>query len=1278
MSNGWRPTIAAVPRALQAITFLYLCYLALPLVVRMPSDPRLGSARRALEEAQRLREVGQYAEAVPFVERALAIQEEVLGRNDSEVANSLNELGVLYLFQGLPARAEPPLQRALGIFEASLGKGHPNAAAALNNLASAYVAQGRYEDAEPLLERALASLEAALGKGHLDVAAALKNLADAYVPQRRYEQAEPLLRRALAIREAALGPDHLDVAYSLDAVSHLYATQRLYSRSEPLDQRALAIRERALGQGHPEVATSLTRLAYGYVEEERYSQAEPLLRRALAIREAAFGESHPDVASALNELGVLYQRQELYAQAEPFFQRALTIRERILGPGHPTVASALNNLATIYEGQGLHEQAEPLFQRAITIAEAAWGKDHLEVATMLHNLTTLYMRQGLYARAEPLLQRMLAIEEGALGQDHPNVVGLLDQLASLYVAVGLYTRAEHLLQRALASREATGGKYSMEVAPSLIALADLYVRQRLHARAEPLLKRALGIFELWNAASGQYHPGSALLANDLGVVYLAMGLYKQAEPLLRYSLAMKEEGLGPAHPEVASALHTLANLYEEQGLYKQAEPLLQRALALREAVFGKDHPGVAEVLDTLARNYMRQELSARGEPLRKRALAIWEATLRKDLSNGSSLLAVGSTYMRQGLHEQAEPLLRYALASCEAASIKDDRCTVASLTELALIRVSQQRLSEALPLLARAFTLSEESLRKDVYAASEVQLAHMLHRQRTEEGVLYELAQMHPDNARVRHLALSTALLRKARSVEEVASTSRTIYRGLGQEDRAAFERLRALRTQFSTLSLSGPGTLSPAAHQQRLEELADKVDALEADLARRSAPLRERRAQPPPLEISDRVAAALPKDGALVELVAYRDGMLAPDTRASRPPRQLRYLALLLFADGRTRAVDLGPAEPIDRAALRLHDVLARGDVSYQPPAHALYQLAFRPLVPLLGKVRRLFLSPDGQLALVPFAALHDGQRFLIDTWDISYLTSGKDLLPRSQGIPPERSVMILADPDFSAPSSGASAEPRPAAVSRSDSLEHLFSSLRANLADQFWPPLPGTRKEAEAIQRLLPQAQLLLGSAATKEALLRLDTPGILHIATHGFFLEDASVLLDTRAVGHFGVIGRVSSVSPSLDPLLRSGLVLAGAHASAAQHGSYRHEDSLVTALELAGLDLWGTQLVVLSACDTGRGDIRLGQGVYGMRRALTVAGAETLVTSLWKINDAVTSQLMEAYYRQLLAGQGRTTALRQAMQTVRLEQPHPHFWAPFIALGLDAPLQGLARR
>ncbi|HVG64288.1 MAG TPA: CHAT domain-containing protein, partial [Hyalangium sp.] len=398
------------------------------------------------------------------------------------------------------------------------------------------------------------------------------------------------------------------------------------------------------------------------------------------------------------------------------------------------------------------------------------------------------------------------------------------------------------------------------------------------------------------------------------------------------------------------------------------------------------------------------------------------------------------------------------------------------------------------------------------------------------------------------------------------------------------------------------------------------------------------------------------------------------PGRPADESGNSLRYLALILFPDGRIRAVDLGLAAAIDLAALRLHQAFAGNAVSHLPAAQTLYRRAFQPLLQHLGKSRQLFLAPDGQLNLVPFAALHDGHRFLVDTFDITYLTSGKELLPRPETPSPAHSVVVLADPDFGAPPAApALMEQAPSALAeRSASLKDFFSTLRTPGLDVPWPPLPGTRQEAQAIQHLFPQAQVLVGVEATKQALLKLSAPGLLHIATHGFFLEDAPQMPDVRAADSFGAVAARPKARPE-DPLLRSGLVLAGAQPQEVPLGAHRPEDSLVTALELAGLNLWGTQLVVLSACDTGRGEVKRGEGVYGLRRALLVAGAETVVTSLWKVNDDVTRQLMEGYYRHLLAGHGRTRALREAMRQLRRKHPHPHYWAAFTALGSDAPLQ-----
>jgi CHAT domain-containing protein/Tfp pilus assembly protein PilF len=1040
---------------------------------------------------------------------------------------------------------------------------------------------------------------------------------------------------ACATVEKAPADTRLEEAQRAFDEAHQLMEEAHYAEAVPRIEQALKLREAVLGTAHPEVARCLELLGVVHRRLGNHARAQELLQRALALREAALGIEHPDVANSLLSLANLYRAQASYEQAKSLYERALAIQEAAFGKTHPDIAKSLNGLANLYREQASYEQAKSLYERALAIQEGAFGQNDHRFAQTLSNLANNYFGQGNYAQAASFHQRALAIQEAALGAHHPDIAIALNNLANVYKGQGQYAQAELLYTRALALQEATLGKSHPHVALVLNNLADIYADQGDYGRAEPLYKRTLALRE---AALGELHPELISSLNNLGTLYSKQGNHAQARPLYERTLAISEAAFGKDHLEVTLALNNLANLYLSLGDYDSAKPLYERSFSIREAALGGKHPLVAKALHGLASLYEAQMDYARAGALYEQSLALTEATIGRK-------------------HPEVVEMLH----------------------SLARLRLAQGHLAEALPLFERAITLSEEHLRQEVYGFSEARLTRLLEHLHADEERLYALVRAHPDNAHIRRLALATAILRKGRSAEEVAETSRIVYRSLGQTEREAFERLRSLRTQLAELSLAGPGELPPEDYQQRLKTLSDQGDALEANLARSSAPLRALFALPPPAELVARVAASLPKDGALVEFVAYEDRPLLskPGASPSRSPSELRYLALLLFADGRTQALELGPAAPVDQAVRRLHEALEQRDVAYASAARALHALVFRPLVPSLGKARRLFLSPDSQLALVPFAALHDGRRFLMDSFDITYLTSGKDLLPRFEGIPPGQSVVVLADPDFgSAPAASmGTVEGAPARVELSASLERFFSHVRSTLAERPWPRLPGTRQEAEAIQRMLPQARVWMGRDATKDALLTLATPGVLHIATHGFFIGEARTPEATRAVGSFGAVGEAGPSHIPSDPLLRSGLVLAGAQAEEALPGTSRREDSWVTALELAGLDLWGTQLVVLSACDSGRGETQAGQGVQGLRRALVVAGAQTLVTSLWKVDDETTRQLMEHYYRNLLAGQGRAAALRSAMRELRRKHPHPYFWAPFIAIGQDTPLQGV---
>jgi tetratricopeptide (TPR) repeat protein len=399
----------------------------------------------------------RYAEAEPFMRRAVAIFEKTLGPNHALVATGLNNLAQLLEDTNRLAEAEPLMRRALAIDEASLGPNHPNVAYRLNNLASLLHTTNRLPDAEPLMRRALAISEAGLGPDHPHVAIRLNNLAQLLTATSRLAEAEPLMRRALAIGEASLGSDHPDVAIPLNNLASLLRATNRLAEAEPPMRRALAIDEKSFGPDHPNVATRLNNLAQLLSDTNRLAEAEPLMRRALKIDEARFGPDHPKVAIRLNNLAQLLSDTNRRAEAEPPMRRALAISEMSLGPEHPDVAIRLNNLAQLLQDTNRLAETEPLMRRALAIWEKSLGPEHPQVALGLNNLASMLQATNRLAEAEPLIRRALAIDEASFGPDHPNVAIRLNNLAGLLRAKNRPGEAEPLDRRALAIFEKSLG-----------------------------------------------------------------------------------------------------------------------------------------------------------------------------------------------------------------------------------------------------------------------------------------------------------------------------------------------------------------------------------------------------------------------------------------------------------------------------------------------------------------------------------------------------------------------------------------------------------------------------------------------------------------------------------------------------------------------------------------------------------------------------------------------------------------------------------------------------
>ena len=1047
---------------------------------------------------------------------------------------------------------------------------------------------------------------------------------------------------------AAPGEDAVEELQRLRGqVQELYKQVR-YKEAMPLALQAVQVSEKKFGARHAETASSLDALAQLYRAMGTYARAEPLYLRALAIREKVRGPMHPETAELLLHLGNLYFQTGVYAKAEAIYRRALEINQKVLGAEHPKTASLLGNLANVYYTTGAYAQAEPLYRQVLAIYEKAYGPEDARTADALQNVGLTYYVTGAYAKVEPLYQRVLAIHEKVLGPEHPDVAESLNNLAVVYSILGAYAKAEPLHQRALAIRQKVLGPEHPRIGDSLVSLGLLYARTGAYAKAEPLYQRALAIFE---KAMGPEHPLVCNALENLANLYDETGAYAKAEPLKQRALTIRQNALGSEHPDVGDSLIDLADVYFKSKDYARAEPLYQRALAIFAKALGAENPQVATALNRLGVLYSETGSDAKAEPLHQRALAVYEKTLGAEHPRtGETLSHLADLYHDAGDYAKAEPLLQRASAIYEETSGPQHPSKAGALVKLANLYSASGAYAKAESLYQQAQRIQARNSERFLLTGSEYRKRAYLNEaaKDTHRNVAFSVAVRSRGSVA---LGLTSVLQYKGRVLDEVSGSVARLRQSTKPADREIFEQLAQVATQFSTLTYQGLGKLSPEQYRQRLDELSQRQEALEAELATRSVEFRQ---QVTPVTVAA-VSRAIPDDAVLVELFRYRP--FDPKVTGSKATQgSPRYVAYVLKADGEPDIVEIGDAQLIEamvRDFLQALQDPARSDVKER--ARSLSAKIIEPLREPLRGAARVLISPDGILNLVPMAALLDENgQYLVQRFEITYLTSGRDVLRVGPVSGSQAGTVVIADPDYGMPKQVlAVAEPAGTEAQRSTDMDRSGIVFRR---------LPNTAVEAQAIKSLLKvgDSNVLVGLDATESNLKQVHGPRILHLASHGFFLNDQ---------GGLG-LERGPAASPRESPLLRAGIALEGANA----RRSGANDDGILTALEAAQLDLQGTELVVLSACESGLGQVQNGEGVYGLRRAFFIAGAQTQITSLWRVADRATGTLMVDYYQRLLKGAGRSAALREAQQAMlaKRQRSHPYYWAGFVPIGDWSPL------
>jgi CHAT domain-containing protein len=798
------------------------------------------------------------------------------------------------------------------------------------------------------------------------------------------------------------------------------------------------------------------------------------------------------------------------------------------------------------------------------------------------------------------------------------------------------------------------------VAKNLHLLGQIHFEMGDYDEALPHLERAVEIFR---RMSPKMNLGLSEALHPLATTHLNLGDHETAERLFEEALAIREQFAAEHMPRLLSPLAeydhgtarvrmSLAMMHVRRGRLDDAEAQLSRAESAFAAQAGRNQVRLAEIALMRAFVAVRRSDFDSAAALAAAAVDGHVAALGERHPDYGRIVGihgvirgtVGDFAGAEQLHRRADAIVRASLGA-EHDSVAEN------LHNLAVALAAVGRLDEALEVCEEADSLRNPIVADVLAVAPQGLRTTYLEAVRESLSIRLSLLAARAPHSAV-HDAYRLVLARKGLGAEAAIAQRQTILAGRYPELRDDLDALVELERRIAAKRLAGPGPESPTAHAAQLESWATERDRLDAQLVRQVPEMRLASA----LAHADveSVAQRLPADATLLEFLRFdtrRFGAVAAagETLWGRA----RYAAFVLPA-GRPqdlRFVDLGEAEPIEREIVALTDAIRYG--ARKAEARAAQALQRLILDPALGpSVRgRVLVAPDGELFRVPFEALldDDGVAALDRGLEISYLTSGREVLGRQGESPRTPSPPIVAaDPDFDL---GSTANGGPSPCTRRLPMD--------------FTRLDHTREEGKNIGDMLG-VRPLLGDEVLEADLKACSAPRIIHIATHGFFLKDERPPPPDPLAG-VGLAGRVS-VQARDNPLLRCGLALAGASCWA-RGGTppADAEDGLLTGEDVNGLDLLGTELVVLSACDTALGEVHVGEGIAGLRRAFVQAGAKTLLISLWHVGDRATRLLMEAFYERLKKDAGALEALRGAQVVVRREFPDTRDWAGFILQG-----------
>ena len=946
--------------------------------------------------------------------------------------------------------------------------------------------------------------------------------------------------------------------------------------------------------------------------------ALPLAIKATDMTKNKFGERSEQYAQSLLILANLYNKNGQNNKPEPLYLHAMEIMKTANRDQQTEYTPYLIALAGFYVDTRQFEKAEPLYPIAANILDRASLGNSSVYAVLLSGRGNLLYQQGLYAEAETMFSKAIDIEKREQLENTPDFAVFTRMLGDIYTREGAFEKAERLLSESMELQKKLYGEQHRDYGNALLRLAEFYGQIGQFQKGLDFFIQAIGIL---GKALGKNHPDFAIVMSKAGAFAYAAGDLTNALILYKISMGFVRKAFGEQSKEYGSVINGLALVYLNNKQYADAKPLFEQAMRISKKISGEN-----------------------------------------DLDYAGSLNNIGLLYSRMGQYEKSTPYFIQALEVLKNNLGENHPDYILSQNNLAISYVNTGQYHKAESLIISAANSSIQNLRNTFTILSENEKGDYL--ENTNWLTQMDNSYLFNNKANAKGLAVSNfnfQLFVKSLSLTD----TRSMMELVSNSDDSALKKIFT-EWRGNKIFLAKQYALPLGKRITGLARIEAKAELLEKELTRQSAVFQSRQNE---IRISmTDVQKTLQADEAAIEFVRFRlHNRIWTDS--------VIYAAYILRKDD-----PVPQFVPLcEEKQLGKYFSTAAGDITIKTiyrsdpidekdkpsiSGDSLYALIWKPLMPWLEGIKKIDYSPAGSLYKVAFHALPAGDSLLLmDKFELNQYTSIRQLALTREKAGSNGSIALFGDCEYTIDS---------AELIKNIPADEKTDRLIAPPIDHSdykggWKALEGTVNEINGIQVLFEQhkvaTRVYSKMKATEEQfkLLSSNSPAILHLATHGFFLQDPK----KRKEEGFGADDR-NAFTLANDPLLRSGIVLSGANRVwNGQPSIEGREDGIVTAYEIAQLDLSQTNLVVLSACQTALGDVKGTEGVFGLQRAFKLAGVKNMLLSLWKVPDAETAELMKIFYTYYLEGKTVRESFTAAQKDMR-KKYSPFYWAAFVLI------------